>query len=198
MQATLINIMIISHTKKFIFIEIQKTASTSLGGWIINNLKESDVQRFIQRDKKYKHCWRHCTLKDVKLDFGNISNYYKSCIVRNPWGRVLSYFFYCKKHLGLDPDVSFKEFLVSGEYKLRPQTDFLDDEYKFDFIGKFENLEKDSKIICEKLKMTEFPAKKRHLLSSNKFHYAHYYNDETKKIVEEKYASDIEYFKYEF
>ena len=71
-----------------------------------------------------------------------------------------------------------------------------------DFIGKFERREKDLTFISEKMGFIinpQFSVKKKEMQKSrsNK-HYTEYYNEETKQMVREKYAKDIEYFEYEF
>ena len=66
-----------------------------------------------------------------------------------------------------------------------------------DFVGRFENIEKDFDSVCKKIKIvnTGLP----HLKKSERLKdYRGYYNEESRKIVGDFFKNDIELFNYEF
>lgn len=211
--------MIISHKHRFIFIEVPKTASSSIANFLQEYLPKNNIEcerheiisgsDWVFTRKKtdtYPHCHRHCDLLSVLKDFPNASKYFKFCFVRNPWDRVISWFFYKKGQLkNPKRKQSFNEFLK--EIQLSPQIEIMNHTpQNFDFIGRFENLQNDFETICDKIDINfhHLPhiiplSHQPTFVGNNKNkHYTSYYNDETRQVVAEKYAQDIEYFGYKF
>jgi len=79
-----------------------------------------------------------------------------------------------------------------------PQTNWIVDnkgQILVDFVGRFENLESDFGVVCERLHRT---AALPHIMKSQHEHYRSYYNETTKNIVATRFAADIERFGYCF
>ena len=188
----------LSNQKKYIWFVIPKCGSNSIKKFLHKNSK------FVS-NKKFKEAVR------AGIDW---ENYFKFIIVRNPWDRLLSawqdkvkkqwneeYRFpqFRIKYLEqfYDKDFSFfvKNCEINRDPHLRPISELVDIS-GIDFIGKLENLQEDLGIICDKIGIPrqELP----HRNKTNHKHYTEYYNDETRKIVAQKYAKDIEMFGYKF
>ncbi|NEO72255.1 sulfotransferase family 2 domain-containing protein [Moorena sp. SIO3H5] len=162
----------------------------------------------------------HLTAEEY-VRFGHMTpeqfkSYYKFSFVRNPWKRLASEYIF-KRYID---KFEFKDFVFNNFPKpnpysdasrhVLPQYDFLYDSQGnrlVDFVGKFENLQADFNIVCQKLgiKDTKLPH-----LNSNKQNkivkgykqdykpYLEYYDDETKEFVGKIYQKDIETFDYKF
>ena len=134
--------------------------------------------------------------------------------MRNPWSRMLSMsqfgiFYGCKikdgkidvskymqKYHGIEIDPRSKSKIENIKpIKNAVYLNILNEE--LDFIGRFENLQDDFSKVCSIIKCENkllYREKNKRKLK----HYTEYYDKETKQLVAEKYARDIEYFGYEF
>ena len=87
---------------------------------------------------------------------------------------------------------------VMGMNQANPQADWIVDQNGqiiVDYLGRFENLVEDFNNLCDIIGISE---KLPQLRTSQHRDYRTYYNDKTKRIVEEIYKKDIEIFNYEF
>ena len=123
-------------------------------------------------------------------------------MIRNPWDRLVSRYFYSKKIDLKFQNVTFKEFVnfdiknnmhVLNQYKFCTK-----DKVSFciDNVIKFENLNSD----FNKISLSMF-GKKNLLKHSNKTEhgkYRSYYDTELKDKIYKNFKEDINFFDYEF
>ena len=200
--------------KKSLFIHIPKTAGTTAG----KSLKSLGFNKGGTQGKfKKRNPWisvKHYPAKYLKQD--TIDNYFIFSFVRNPWDLLVSsYFWWNKPKTGLKNrkiknkicNMNFREYIQSEyvSYVNEINTEGLgqhfwlineQSKYIVDFIGKCETIQEDFNKICDKIRIPH--RKLPHANKSKHKHYTEYYDDETKQIVAEKYAKDIEYFGYKF
>ena len=196
----------INHKHKFIFIHIPKTAGHSIerafGAWT----GKDKINYGIGMDSIRRRPIQHYNLAQLErynfISPTENSTYFKFCFVRNPYSRIVSAWKYLKvqKWSKVSEDTSFKKFVKKYKKNLHAKTHchwtHTNGVKNIDFIGRFENLQEDFNVICNKIGI---PTKKLpHINKTNHKHYTEYYDDETREIVAKKYAKDIEYFGYKF
>ena len=185
----------LNHKHNFIFVHIPKSAGSSMG-------------KFFK--PKYGGPEVHWKTHDVNL----YKDYYKFTFVRNPWDRWVSEYKWSRRQKWakqLKP-MTFVQYCKCKKQNLASmyarkervhlwtQVDVIKhclgrvDELSF--IGRFENLQEDFNIVCDKIGIPrqQLPHKNK----SKHKHYTEYYDNETREIVAKKYAKDIEYFEYKF
>tara|TARA_R110000772_G_C13255301_1_gene434861 strand:- start:8 stop:586 length:579 start_codon:yes stop_codon:yes gene_type:complete len=188
----------ISHEHRVVFIHIPKCAGTSME----NYLKDFQFSADGHTHETHKELLRKKRSKD----------YYKFSFTRNPFDKMVSEFkwFTDQQNKWNGPacriyynNVNFKTFVkkfitahVGDGYHVLSQYDILIPLEHIDFIGRFENLENDFSDVCNKIGIPW--QKLPHINKRKHKHYTEYYDDETREIVAERYAKDIEYFGYKF
>ena len=184
--------MLISHKHKFITIDIPKTGTTSINRAMRQFIGENDISVSMSQ----KIGMRHARYEKCIAKFPSSKNYFSFAFARNPWDRMLSFYFFKRNKARvskIDKNISFKDFL---ELPILNQYSYIKGFSRNSFVGRFENLQADFDYICDQIKMPriELPHKNK----SKHKHYTEYYDDETREIVTKKYAKDIEYFGYKF
>ena len=178
----------ISHKHKFIYARAAKTASSTITGYLEEHVDDMSKAKGWTDNVHHIPLWYY----KENIPIEEFESYFKFTFVRNPWDRLVSAYQYSKR-FGNTTD--FKEWVVNIDpnHKYGPQYDFVKGS---DFIGKFENLQEDFNIVCDKIGIPQ--QQLPHKNATKHKHYTEYYDDETRQIVAEKYAKDIEYFNYEF
>jgi len=194
----------VSDDSKYVFFRNPKTASRSILFSLNEGTSISDGVFDFARKKN-----RHRTGYDRKYNLA-WDCYFKFGFVRNPWERLVStYNNKIKSYNHTSPkfykqykNYEFKDFCkVIKTFNVDESEEHIRLQYKFfpdniDFIGRFETVYSDFDFICEKLAISlELPHRNKTWNESN---YTEYYDEETRQIVAEKYAKDIEYFNYKF
>lgn len=189
----------ISHKHQYIFIHIPKCGGTSVESCLLNFEGVKRPKRLSLLPQKTKDEYHlnsgvkgHAFLKEIDLTLKE--KYFAFTFVRNPFDKIVSEYLW-------DPqfnNLTFVKFLqTQAKWQIRhsnTQYEFIDEH--IDFIGKFENLQQDFNVACDQIGIQQQDLPHRN--KTKRKHYTQYYNNETRKIVAELHAKDLEYFGYKF
>ena len=125
-----------------------------------------------------------------------LNEYFLFTFTRNPWARQVSGYYW--------QDWPRKEGLTFAEYCRRKTMMYqynclryhTPSPIHFDFVGRMENIQTDFDALCDKLGLQRMTIP--HVNTTEHGDYREYYDDESREIIAEKYARDIEIFGYTF
>jgi chondroitin 4-sulfotransferase 11 len=216
--------MPVSHSHKTIFVHIPKTAGTSIEAVLGMHGDKQDigVVPYFNQELDHEHLYgrqmQHMTAQAIRTvlnDDALFDSYFKFTVVRNPWDRLVSALAWTDQKWvrgeeltisGFDSQVrQLHDLLVTARtapvqlpHYLYPQSLYIFDAARrplVNFIGRYENLAADWRVICDKLRVSiELPAR----MKSHHRDYREYYSPETRQRVADMYALDINLFHYEF
>ena len=188
--------MLISHSHKFITIDIPKTGTGSRR----ITLTPLGVIDYTGPPKAENGIHQHGTVVEAKRGFRGkgwcFDDYLKFSVVRNPWERYVSLYKWTNKkypniNISLDNIISRSQ--SQDKYILNK-----DMSVGVDKIGRFENFNETFNMLCSSVDISPVPDLK-HL---NKTHYdnplTEYYTQELIDMVTEKEKWVIDKFKYKF
>jgi hypothetical protein len=206
----------INHEHKFIFVHIPKCGGTSIEKIFNIDAFYGDESTFTGWDDQYKFWRTHASIKKIHSQtLGEFKDYFSFAFVRNPWDKCVSEWLWLSSRESRlqDRKYTLKDYLlithgfndIESSAEKWGRSDHFATQYSFTcvnnhnaikFIGRFENLQADFDIVCDKINIPrqQLP----HYNKTNHKHYTEYYDEETKQIVAEKFAKDIEYFGYKF
>ncbi len=221
--------MLVSHGHRFIYTKTVKTGGTSVESyferfcmpgdewaeshWRHEHVSESGIVGH-RGPNMPKNCvwWNHMPAWLIRRMVGEEiwNGYFKFCVIRNPYEKVVSAFYFFRKRsnphiqfndLELDRAL-FEQWVLSG-YKLPIDSDkfLIDGRFCLDDVIRYESLLQDIERICGKLGVhwsgLWFPAFKTGVRPEYATVEA-LYTDRSRMIVETAFAFDLEYFKYAF
>jgi len=211
---------LISLPKRFLFIHVPKTGGNS----IFQALREySDeriitpgpvqdgVERFGTVNDSYPTIVKHSSLSEHReaLPPEVFRSLYRFAILRNPWERMISWFFSPHRQLpqkdrrpghgaGLWDREHFVRFLSRRQdtrhYTCFPGSPTL--SHDLDFLLRFEQLDEHFAAVCRRLDIPARPLPKYN--RSNRQHYSRYYDDELQALVGGMFREEIDFGGYRF
>ena len=203
----------ISHKHKCIFIHNPKCAGNS----IAKSLEIGQYAAPARGSLEYKLQYHQDLLTHKKLiNEHTYKHYYKFSIVRNPFDRVVSAYFWYKqtdrkdnKHVRRVLPDTFSEYVLNlkelqtlpaikkhSHFFCQYDTVFNGISSDLDFIGRFETIESDIDDISRDLHIDKIVLP--HINKKQHRHYREYYNQDTIDIVEDLFKNDLKHFKYTF
>lgn len=208
--------MLLSESKRFLFVHVQKTAGTSLTELLAPYALAPSASRCnklasdlgLRRDWRRYYFRKHAPLTRAERVlppelFGSL---YKFAFVRNPWDRLVSWYTFIledrehHRHQKVRSLPDFGAFLRLQARRPRcSQWWMLQDSSRrlgVDFVGRFENLDRDIAQVCSRLGIEQRPLPRR--MSSRHAPYQSFYTPALVEFVARNWAPEIEAFGYRF
>ncbi len=195
--------MIISDRHRFVFVHVPKSAGTSI---------RAALAPFADRASAASPDTTHETLPSLLTRHPQLTTHFKFAVVRNPWERLVSFFFHARQRLAptfpqfqaidrleamlrlIDRDAAW----LCGMHAVRPQGDFIcgaNGARLTDFLGRHEHLAGDFARACRRIGIE---AALPRMNVSRHDHYAVYYNGWCRDFVADRYRRDVAEFGYAF
>jgi hypothetical protein len=162
----------------------------------------------LQGEVVRSYYWDHMTAEELKHKIGsNIwDNYFKFCVVRNPFEKVISIFSFITRGNQVGENVP-KKLLFEMFLPLILETPLFCDKNIYtingdicvDKILRYETLEKDFSSICDELGVSrETLPKINNQYRDKRLNCGEFYSDYSKELVSDRYAFEIGKFAYTF
>lgn len=221
--------MLVSHSHKFIYTKTVKTAGTSVESyferfcipsneWSLSHGRDEYVSDFgivgFRGAKRPETClyWNHMPATLIREKVGDEvwDKYFKFCVIRNPYDKVVSAFYFFRQAVNgsvecsnLDHDrAEFEYWLLHGnQIPIDRDKYIIDGKFCLDEVIYHETLTTDIERVCLKLgvpwnpsSLPSFKAGIRPKNASPK----KLYTEKSRKIVETAFSFELTYFKYSF
>ena len=212
--------MLLSLQHNFIFIHVYRTGGTSIRAALepfSHRPERSFLRKALKRigiepspqilPYRSRDFYKHIRAKELasELPPGVFDHSFKFAFVRNPWDFQVSMYhyilsnprhFFYRQVRSLSGFEQYAEWVSKNYRKL--QKDFVADEkgnLLVDFLGRFENLPHDFDAVCSTIGISaELPA----VNGTRHRDYRSYYTDHSRRLIEEHFREDVDFFGYSF
>jgi hypothetical protein len=199
----------ISFQKRFLFVHKPNTAGNSIQT-ILRHYSEDEIvalraeqdgiERFGLRNPNYK-IKKHSTLAEYRAALGEarFRDLYKFTCVRNPWDRMVSYYFGTTQLVKTWDRKELRKLILralSVRDYLQLDKGEADSFGNMDYIIRFENLADDFRAVCARVGISDAPLPQYN--RSDREHYSKYYDTELRELIGKRFAPEIERFGYAY
>jgi hypothetical protein len=201
--------MIISHKYKFIFIKTVKTASTSIEVFLSPLCAPDDIVTPIRppveghTPRNYDGFQNHMAAQLIRerVPAELWESYFKFCVERNPWDKVLSH--YHMQAARLDGKLSLDQYLANARFPINyPRyTDSSGATIIVDRIVYYEKLHVDLADVFARLAVPfsgRLEVRAKSEFRNDRSLYQSVFNETQRKIVEQAFAKEISLHGYRF
>ena len=195
--------MLVSDAHKFLFLEVPKTASSSMKEELLRYADETQSAEFSKHVTANKLC--------TELGPQYLQRYTSFAFVREPYSWLYSWYSYRQRDNLQDGTHPFHERHTRGKTFDQFVDTVLDDEVFLrqsdfictrggktlvDYVGRYENLDSDFKGICEKLNLATGVLATRNASQGNGFS-PDMVNSANRRTINRYFHADFEIFGYE-
>lgn len=217
--------MLISHRHRFIYTKTYKTGGTSVesyfepfcmaqGEWALSHFRDEYVSgagvigfRGTNPPADLRW-WNHMPAADIRKQVGDTiwSQYLKFCVVRNPYDKAVSAYFFFQARDGRPVDAAtdsraFEEWLEQPGPPQDTDKFLIDGQFCLDRVLRYETLNQDLQRLCQNLGLPWQPDRLPTFKSGIRprgVDLAALYTPRAKAAVQQAYAFELDYFGYDF